>query len=71
MATHTKTVSITDDDQKLLSNETINIDYLTTHTFPLEDSKEAYKLILEKKENYLGILISYSKEVEVMVAEYC
>ncbi len=45
--------------QDLVHSGKINIDYLTTHVFKLEDAPKAYDMILNKTEPYLGILIEY------------
>jgi len=48
--------------QELIHSGKINIDYLTTHVFDIQEAQKAYELILKKKEPYLGILIRYNKE---------
>jgi polar amino acid transport system substrate-binding protein len=50
--------------QALITEGDINIEYLTTHVFRLDEAPKAYDLILEKEEPYLGILISYDKNKE-------
>jgi polar amino acid transport system substrate-binding protein len=45
--------------QDLLYSGKIDIDYLTTHEFPLAEAEKAYNLIVEKSEPYLGILLKY------------
>jgi len=50
--------------QALIAEGKIDIGYLTTHVFKLEEVPKAYDLILEKEEPYLGILISYDQEKE-------
>jgi len=45
--------------QELIFSGRINLDYLTTHEFKLEEAPQAYDIILQKKEPYLGILIRY------------
>lgn len=45
--------------QDLIASGKIDISYLTTHIFKLEDATKAYDLILNKTEPYLGILIEY------------
>ena len=37
----------------------MNIDYLTTHEFPLEKAAEAYEMIVQRSEPFLGILLRY------------
>jgi predicted dehydrogenase/threonine dehydrogenase-like Zn-dependent dehydrogenase len=46
--------------QELVYSKKIDVRYLTTHTFKLEDAPAAYDLILAKSEPYLGILIEYN-----------
>jgi len=48
--------------QQLIAEEKIDVSYLTTHVFSLEQSPKAYDMIVEKTEPYLGILIDYRKE---------
>jgi len=47
--------------QALISEGKIDLSFLTTHIFKLEDASKAYDLILKKTEPYLGILISYER----------
>ena len=51
--------------QELIASGKIDVSYLTTHVFKLEDAPKAYDLILEKKEPYLGILIEYDRTKEI------
>lgn len=46
----------------LLTDNKLNIDQIITHTFELENSVEAYDMILSKSENFQGIVISYNTE---------
>jgi len=48
--------------QELIHSKRINIDFLTTHIFDIEDAPKAYDLILRKEEPYLGILLRYSDQ---------
>jgi len=48
--------------QEFINSGKIDIDYLTTHVFDLEGAAEAYDLILNKKEPFLGILFKYNSE---------
>ncbi len=52
--------------QELIYSKKIDVSYLTTHTFKLEDTPVAYDMILAKSEPYLGILIEYdaSKKID-------
>jgi len=45
--------------QQLLADGKINIDYLTTHEFDFKDSPRAYDMIVNKTEQYLGIILKY------------
>lgn len=51
--------------QQLLADGKIDIDYLTTHEFDLVDAPEAYDMIVNKTEPYLGIIIRYDKNKPV------
>lgn len=44
---------------ELLRTKKINLAKLTTHTFDFKEAPSAYKMILEKTENYLGIVLKY------------
>ncbi len=48
--------------QDLISQGRINLNFLTTHCFPLESSLEAYGLIMEKSQPFIGILIAHDVE---------
>jgi polar amino acid transport system substrate-binding protein len=45
--------------QNLLHSGNIDISYLTTHLFKLEEATNAYDLMMEKSEPFIGILIEY------------
>ena len=45
--------------QELLYSDRIDIGYLTTHEFALEDAPSAYDMILEPTEPFLGMVIRY------------
>lgn len=45
--------------QELIQSGKLNLDYMTTHRFPLVDAPAAYDLILNKSEPFLGILLEY------------
>ena len=47
-----------------MSDGSINIDYLTTHVIDFDKSPEAYDMILNKTEPYLGIVLKYNIEKE-------
>ncbi len=48
--------------QELLQSGSIDIDYLTTHRFRLEDAPGAYDIILGGEEQHLGMVIEYDVE---------
>jgi len=50
--------------QELISSGKIDTDYLTTHTFSLENAEAAYKLILDRNEPFIGIVIKYDDAPE-------
>lgn len=43
----------------LLSARKLDVDKLISHVFPLENAPDAYNMILDKSENFSGILIEY------------
>ena len=45
--------------QELIASGKIDVSYLTTHVFKLEDAPKAYDMLLQKSELYVGILIEY------------
>ncbi len=45
--------------QKLISNRSIDLAYLTTHTFKFDDAPVAYDMITNRSEPYLGIVLKY------------
>jgi polar amino acid transport system substrate-binding protein len=49
----------------LLESQKISVENLITHTFPLEEAPEAYRLIVDKSEPFLGILIQYEPDKEI------
>jgi len=48
--------------QTLLASGRIHIDYLTSHEFPLDQASNAYDMILNRTESFLGILLKYDIE---------
>ena len=52
--------------QELIYNKKIDVSYLTTHTFKLEEAPVAYEMIVTKSEPFIGILIEYdtTKKIE-------
>ena len=46
----------------LLAREKLNPDVLITHTYPLQQAAEAYQMILDRDEPFVGILIEYDTE---------
>ncbi|RJR20356.1 MAG: oxidoreductase [Desulfobacteraceae bacterium] len=45
--------------QELIYTKKIDVSYLTTHIFKLEDAPKAYDLLLSRSEPFIGILIEY------------
>jgi len=48
--------------QQAIHSGRVDMDYLSTHVFPLDQAPEAYNLILGRNEPFLGILIEYHAE---------
>lgn len=46
--------------QDLIYRQKIDVSYLTTHTFQIDDLPAAYDMIMNKTEPYIGILVQYS-----------
>jgi predicted dehydrogenase/threonine dehydrogenase-like Zn-dependent dehydrogenase len=49
---------------EMLADNTLCFSDLISHTFSLEQAPEAYDMILQKNEPFLGILIRYDKQIE-------
>ncbi len=45
----------------------IDVGYLTTHVFPLEETKKAYDMMMEKSEPFIGILIEYDVKKDIRI----
>jgi len=45
--------------QELVHSGRIDIDYLTTHEFPLEEAAKAYDMIVSRSEPFLGVILKY------------
>lgn len=45
--------------QELVHSGRIDIDYLTTHEFPLEEAAKAYDMIVSHSEPFLGVILKY------------
>jgi predicted dehydrogenase/threonine dehydrogenase-like Zn-dependent dehydrogenase len=48
--------------QELLRSGQIDIDYLTTHEFGLDDAPDAYEMILDHREPFLGVVLKYDTD---------
>lgn len=48
--------------QELIRSGLIDIAYLTTHEFALEDAPKAYDMIVQRSESFAGILIRYDTD---------
>lgn len=51
--------------QEMLHGGKIDLDFLTTHQFQLDDAADAYDMILSRSEPFLGILIEYDTDREI------
>lgn len=49
----------------LLADGKINMEAIITHEFKLDNAKEAYEMIVGKKENFSGIVLKYNAEKEL------
>lgn len=54
--------------QDLISAKTIDLSYLTTHVFKLEEAPKAYDMMMSKSEPFIGILIEYDASKEFKTA---
>jgi polar amino acid transport system substrate-binding protein len=50
---------------KFVANKQIKFDNLTSHIFDFDKAQDAYKIILEKSEPFLGILLKYHPERDI------
>jgi predicted dehydrogenase len=48
-----------------LAKGTVRVDRLITHRFPIDRALKAYELILEDKEPYIGVLLTYPNEPDL------
>ena len=55
--------------QELIASRKIDVNYLTTHTFNLEDAPAAYDMVMAKSEPFIGILIEYDVERDISRTE--
>lgn len=51
--------------QELLASGRIDVGYLTTHAFDIEEARAAYDMMMAKEEPYVGILIRYDATKEL------
>lgn len=51
---------------KLVDDERINLDLLISHVFQFEKAIHAYEMILKKNEYYMGILLRYNTQKNVL-----
>ena len=54
--------------QELLYAKKINVDFLTTHVFPLAEAPKAYDMMMERSEPFIGILIEYDRSKDLKIA---
>ena len=50
----------------LLEQGKLIIEPLITHTFSLDDAPKAYQMIMDKSENYVGIVIEYDEKADIL-----
>jgi len=55
--------------QDLIYTKKIDVSYLTTHTFKLDDAPSAFDMMKEKSEPFIGILIEYDINKEVKTSK--
>lgn len=48
--------------QELLYSGKVDVGYLTTHEFSLDDAPKAYAMIVERSESFLGVVLKYDVE---------
>jgi len=48
----------------LIATKQINVEDIITHKFPISQAKQAYDLILQNKEKFVGVLLEYPRESE-------
>ena len=48
--------------QELVHSGRIDLDYLTTHEFTLDEAAKAYDMIVSREEPYLGIILKYDAD---------
>ena len=53
---------------ELLVNKKLDLDKLITHVFDFEEANQAYQMILDKTEPFIGILLKYKTDHKVKVA---
>lgn len=49
--------------QELIYTKKIDVNYLTTHTFKLNEAPRAYDLMMAKSEAFIGMLIEYDPQI--------
>ena len=49
--------------QELVYSQKIDVSYLTTHTFKLDEAPAAYDMMMAKSEPFIGILIEYDPQI--------
>jgi len=52
--------------QELISAGKIDLSYLTTHRYKLDDAVSAYNIIVSKTEDFIGILLEYDAHKEIV-----
>lgn len=52
--------------QELVHSGKIDLGYLTTHRYKLDNATDAYDIIVDKEEDFIGILLEYDADREVV-----
>lgn len=52
--------------QEMIASNKLDLSYLTTHVFKLDEAYKIYDMVLDKEEVFAGILIEYDLEKDVM-----
>ena len=57
--------------QNLISSGKLDLNFLTTHVFPLDEISSAYEMILNKSKSYLGVLVKYPLKESTSPLDRC
>jgi predicted dehydrogenase/threonine dehydrogenase-like Zn-dependent dehydrogenase len=54
---------------KMLSSGNVKVEKLTTHKFPFEKALDAYNMVLSKKEETIGVVLTYGEKSKIKKEE--